>query len=267
MRVINVKNESELYLALKNPQDNDTIVIGPGEFFSSTKPAIFTLNGSLTIIGEAGQEMTSTTTMLNCSLNLGANANIHLEDLSLSCDLDETSVISLHDGAKLYAENIFIERSLSNWTTIDCQNSSIFLKKSSIQPADREDSVCINLENSQLISILTEMHIPYLNNSTAYLKNSHINNTLILKNNSHLSFTNLSIEKDSNFDKGNLIIQDNSSVIGEGLTFYEEDGSVVVNHSKFENSHFKSDFTEIKWFFDDDSTVLADGHKLINKNI
>jgi len=261
MRVVNVKNGLELFTALKHSHDHDTILIKPGVYFSPEKSVTFKLHGNLTIIGQSSEAMD---TLLNCSFTIAEDTVIYLRNLSMTYDFEQTNTIALYNGARLYGDNINVNHTSSNQHTFFCQNSFVSLKNSFITTEDQRAITSLVLRSSQMIAIDSSLNVPYPINSTLYLKNSTITNTIVIKKNSKVYFTGLTLDKANNREYSDIFIDGKSLVNGRNLKFTSDDSFISVHHSNFQNVNFESELDKIHWNFDDDSLVLADGNRPIN---
>lgn len=257
MRTINVKNERELYEALSNPQDNDTIMINPGEYFSPENTPFLMIKKSLTIIGQSSD---ANDTILNCGLVLAEDTIVNLENLSMRYASEQGNTLALYDGAELNGDNVIINRDSPIWNTIYCKDSTISLKDSQVLSGNRGVLACLEVENGQLSVTNSKIKAPVLTNSTAYFKDVLVTDMIILKEQSKLDYDNLTVDGTANEEYSTISIEDNSSVSGQDLGFIPNDPYIEIDHSNFQNDNFKTEFTKINWKFDNDSIVLADGN-------
>ena len=261
MKTINVKTDYELYKAINTADNGDTISLKPGEYFA-THSIFLSLKKSLTI---KGQYANAKATKINGGLFFGKNVTLILENLVLTFDDEKGNTLALYEGAKLYCNNVIIDRPHnSSWDTIYCSNSFLSLKNSDIRSDRQKTATSTSLENSQLISIGSNMHMPKLINSTAYLKDSFVSYSLILKEKSKLFFTDLAIDSTQNSEYSDFYVSGESTVNGENLDFYKDEPFIDVLNSDFEGNNFFAGKDKVSWRYDNDSNVLLDGNQPFN---
>jgi len=244
--------------------DNDIIELLPGTYNFEDGASFFEIEHDLTIRGLSSN---ANATKLNCAFLLGDNRSLILKNLTISYNRDKANTIALYNNAQLYGNNIIVDRVLARWNTIYCQNSSISLLNSAIM-ADRDTNVTGLLleKNSHMIAIDTEIQLLGLRNSTAIVKNAVISYAVALQNHSKLSYINLTVDGRRNLDSSNFYIENQSCVDGVNLNFSKKDTFIDIIKSNFEGDNFLSGLNNIRWRFDDDSTVLADGNEPFNQN-
>ncbi|MFC6176473.1 hypothetical protein ACFQAV_06450 [Companilactobacillus huachuanensis] len=264
MKTINVQSDREFFNAINTADNCDTIVLKSGEYFSS-ETMFLSIKKSLTI---KGQYANAKATKINCGLFFGENTTVILENLLLTYDNEKGNTLALYDGAKLYCNNVIVNRTNeSSWDTIYSSNSFISLKNSDIQ-ADRQRNISsLSLENSQLMSVKSNIHLPLLVNSTAYLKDSFISYSIVLKKNSNLSFINLAIDSTQNNESSDFYVEGESTVNGDNLDFSKNEPFIDVLNSNFEGNDFFAGLDKVRWRYDTNSNVIIDGTEPFNNNL
>jgi len=93
-----------------------------------------------------------------------------------------------------------------------------------------------------------------------------ISYAVALQNHASLSYIDLTVDGRRNLDSSNFYIENNSNVDGVNLNFSKKDTFIDIINSNFKGDSFLSGLSNIRWRFDDNSTVLADGSEPFNQN-
>lgn len=261
-----VKNSRDLFLTLQKANEANshiqTIILEPGKYFADEDNIVLSVKKNLTIKGKYSN---AKATHLNCGFLLGDNNTLILKNLAIDYDGEECNTIALYDGAELYGDNIIVDRTTeSRWDTIFCKDSTLSLKNSEVL-TDPTRNICgISLKNSQIIATHSNLNAPLLDNSTAYLKDVFTNYAFALKNKSNLSFTDLTLDTSQNTEFSDFYVDNHSTVTGINLNLPKKYSYIDVINSHFENTNFASGLDNVRWRFDKNSTVLADGDEPFN---
>jgi len=243
--------------------DNDIIELLPGTYNFKRYIGYFEIKKSLTIRGISDD---ANSTKLNCAFFCNGNSLI-LQNLSVTYDGPKFNTIALYNHAELYGNNVVINRVLSKWDTVYCQNSTISLLNSAIMANRNTNTTGLLLEkDSQMIAVDTEIQLLGLRKSSAIVKDSVISYAVALQNHASLSYIDLTVDGRRNLDSSNFYIENNSNVDGVNLNFSKKDTFIDIINSNFKGDSFLSGLSNIRWRFDDNSTVLADGSEPFNQN-
>lgn len=257
-----VDNDRDFYLAVKDANDGDEILVYPGEYFKPDDTPILTIKNNISIVGETSD---FDAVCLNCGFLVGKKNIFILNNLSINYNDEKGNTLALYDGAEFYGNNIVLNHSATNeWNTIYCQNSSISLNDSEIINSNKDNIPAIMMENSQMLAINSSIYFPALRSSDCILKDSFISYSLCLQNKSSLNFDDITIDSNNNTEFSDFYLDNKSIVEGSNITFVKDNPSIDIFASQFETNDFLSDFDKINWHFDDESTVWADGYELLN---
>lgn len=264
MTLIKVDNDFQLYTAITNSKADDIIKLKPRTYFIDN-PVAFNINHNLTIIGQFSN---AKSTQINCVFVVGFQATFILKNLTIDYTLEGITTIALYDDSKLYGNNIIVGASRDGkFDTIYCKDSAISLVNSVIV-TDEPDrpTTGLSLENSQMTAVNCTIKALLLKNSTGYLKDCLISYCIGLQEHSNLSYLGLAVDSSLNKHFCDFYIDDGSVATGINLKFCSPEPSLSITRSTFKNTTFISDFDDISWFFDDESTVLADDQEPHNDN-
>jgi len=267
MKTITVNNSMQFMSAVKDANEGDTIDLLPGEYFSSEKSPVLTIEKNLTI---QSQFTDAKSVKLNCALIVHSNITLILKNLFITFDDEQLNTISLYDNSELFGNNIIVNRDNSKfnhrWDTIFAKNSAISLTNSEIMADDQKDIPGLTLENCRLMLVDSNIYFLCLRKTIAYLKNSLISFAIILENHSSLSYVDLAIDSLHN-KNSDFYINDNCAVSGVNLKIFKKEPFIDIINSEFKNDIFTDGIDGIRWCFDELSTVLVDGKTPYNSGL
>lgn len=261
-----VNNGHDLFFTLQKANENNspiqTIILEPGKYFENDDNLVLRVKNNLTI---KGRFTNAKATKLNCGFLFSDNVTLILKNLSIDFAGEKCNTIALYDKAKLYGDNIIVDRTTdASWDTIFCKNSTISLKDSEVI-TDPARYICgVSLEDSQIIAVHSNLNAPLLKNSTAYFQDILTNYAIVLKNKSSLFFNYLALDSSQNTEFSDFYIEHQSTVNGSNLNMTKKYSYIDVINSHFENNNFVSGLDNVRWRFDKNSTVLADGDEPFN---
>ena len=248
-------NATELYKAIENSKSGDTIKLLPGIYFSQSQPYIFTIKHNLTIIG---QTHNPDAVRLNCAFLLDEGAILIAQNLSFAYGENQFNTIAMYNNTQLFGRNLHISHnSQDKWDCLYGKNAQISLVNSTIT-INNLNAASLDLEDSQLY--LENTHIAGLvtKQTDSSVKNSIIDSTIYLDNNSLLEFSDLTINSNDNQSFCELYALNNSTVAGQNLQTTSSSPTIALAESNLNINEFKPDLQNITWHFDDNSEVLAD---------
>ncbi|MQS75065.1 DUF1565 domain-containing protein [Companilactobacillus halodurans] len=256
----NQNNTDELLSsAIVNARDGDIIELMPGEYFSKNNPFICTVRRNITIVGKSN---TKGAVKLYCSFTIGADCLVIFKNLTINYTADSDNTLSAYDGAKVYGNNITIDRNTSDdWDTIYGQNASFSFKDSNILTGAKTKAIGLSLENSQLFADSTFFQLLFQKNSTVFLRNSFVAHKLELRRHSQLFFKNLTVDSTKTLNKNDLAVKSSSEMIGQDLIFIRNSPQIRILKSSFAVDNFEPESQRIHFKFDEASRILVDGRR------
>jgi len=266
MKTIMVNNDQQFLLALRDAQSGDTIELLPGEYLLSKKTLMVSIKKNLTI---QGQYSNARATKLNCAFLVGSNVTLLLKNLFVTyCDT-VGNTIALYDHSELFGQNLIVDRTnnQAGWDTIYAQNSIVSFLNSDILAERSADHIGLSLENSQMMLVDTNVYLLNLKNSIGYVKDSLVSYAIVLQKHSQLTFVDMAIDSNQSNQNSDFYITDNSTVDGVNLKLSKKEPFIDVIQSSFKNDIFTQGLDGIRWCFDDESVVLADGREPYNTGL
>ncbi|WP_338232485.1 hypothetical protein [Companilactobacillus muriivasis] len=257
------KNDEQLTQAIITARDGDIIELLPGTYFSSTDPFICTIRRNITFIGKTNNK---NDVKLFCSFTIGEKNIVIFKNLAISYTANEDNTLSAYDGARIYGENISINRQTADdWDTIYGKDAYFSFKDSQILTGRKVKAIGLSLENSQLFADNTAIQLLLEKHSKVYLKDSFVYHKLELRQTSSLDFHNLSIDSTGSPTKNDLAVKGYSRMNGQDLIFINESPAIRILKSKFKVDDFQPMPNEIHFKFDDTSKIEADGKLPFNE--
>jgi len=257
------KNDEQLTQAIITARDGDIIELLPGTYFSSTDPFICTIRRNITFIGKTNNK---NDVKLFCSFTIGEQNIVIFKNLTISYTANEDNTLSAYDGARIYGDNIAINRQTADdWDTIYGKDAYFSFKDSQILTGRKVKAIGLSLENSQLFADNTAIQLLLEKHSKAYLKDSFVYHKLELRQTSSLDFHNLSIDSTGSPTKNDLAVKGYSRMNGQDLIFINESPAIRILKSKFKVDNFQPMPNEIHFKFDDVSKIEADGKLPFNE--
>ncbi|CAJ1199390.1 hypothetical protein [Companilactobacillus nantensis] len=256
-------NDEQLTQAIIGAKDGDIIELLPGIYFSSTNPFICNIARNITLVGKTTNK---NDVRLYCSFTISNQNIVIFKNLAISYTANEDNTLSAYDGARIYGDNISINRQTSDdWDTIYGKDAYFSFKDSQILTGKKVKAIGLSLENSQLFADNTSIQLLLQKHSRGYLKDSVIYHKFELRQTSKLDFRNLTIDATDSPTKNDLAVKGYSEMNGQDLIFVREDPAIRIVKSKFNVENFQPMTNEIHFKFDDVSKIVADGKVPFNE--
>lgn len=256
-------NDDQLTQAIINAKDGDIIELLPGVYFSSTNPFICNIARNITLIGKTTNK---NDVRLYCSFTVGNQNIVIFKNMAITYTANEDNTLSAYDGARIYGDNISINRQTSDdWDTIYGKDAYFSFKNSQILTGKKVKAIGLSMENSQLFADNTSIQLLLQKHSRAYLKDSIIYHKLELRLTSKLDFRNLTVDATESPTKNDLAVKGYSDMNGQDLIFVKENPAIRIVKSKFNVNNFQPMSSEIHFKFDDVSKIEADGKVPFNE--
>ncbi|HJF87998.1 MAG TPA: hypothetical protein K8V88_11230 [Companilactobacillus farciminis] len=253
-------NDEELMQAIVNAKDGDVIELLPGTYFSRNNPFICTIRRDISFIGKTSDKED---VKLYCSFTVGAKNTLIFKNLSIIYPANDENTMSAYDGARVYGQNIIIDRQTSDyWDTIYGQNAYFSFKDSKILTGKKIKAIGLSLEKSQLFADNTEFQLLFQKDSTVYLKDSTILHKFELRQGSKTFFKNLTIDSTTTDYKNDLAVKTKSQISGNDLIFVKDKPQVRILESQFDVDDFQPETNHINFKFDKKSKISIDGKNL-----
>lgn len=250
-------NDEQLSKALIQARDGDIIELLPGSYFSPDSPFICTIRRNITLIGTSKNK---NDVKLYCSFTVGEATTIILKNLTINYMATDENTLAAYDGARVYGNNITIDRkSEDDWDTVYGQNSFFSFKDSNIYTGAKTKAIGLSLENSQIFAIDSFIELMFQKNSKSFLKDSTITNKLELRRHSELNFNNLTIDSTKFHVKNDLAVKSNSQFSGQNLIFIRPLPQIRILKSKFNVTGFQPELNYIDFESDKSSEIFTDG--------
>jgi len=255
-------NDAELTQAIINAKDGDIIELLPGIYFSSTDPFICNIRRNITFVGKTTNK---NDVKLFCSFTIEEKRIVIFKNLTISYTANSDNTLSAYDGARVYGNNIAINRQTADdWDTIYGKDAYFSFKDSQILTGRKVKAIGLSLENSQLFADNTSIQLLLEKHSKAYLKDSFVYHKLELRQTSTLDFRNLSIDSTGSPTKNDLAVKSHSKINGQDLIFVNETPNIRILKSDFRVDNFQPKPDQVHFKYDDISKVDADGKVPLN---
>lgn len=256
--------DDQLAQAIVDAQDGDVIELLPGTYFSTESPFICTVRRNLTFIGRTTNKEDI---KLNCSFTVGAKNILIFKNLTITFPANGENTLSAYDGAKVYTDNVRINRETSdNWDTIYGQNASFSFKDSQILTGQKTKTIGLSLDKSQIFADNTSIQFLFQRESTAYLKDSIVTHEFKLRQHSKTYFKNLTMASYVVPHKNDLTIHSASTFQGQDLVFTSPKPQLRIFKSNFSVDNLQPEPDQLHFKFDGSSNVSADGKKPNNED-
>ncbi|AUI71408.1 hypothetical protein COSHB9_18910 [Companilactobacillus alimentarius] len=250
-------NDEQLTKAIIDAKDGDVIELLPGTYFSKDNPFICTIGRNITLIGKSAHKNDTT---IYASFTIGDQNIIIFKNLNISYTANGENTLSAYDGAKVYGNNITINRQTSDdWDTIYGQNSFFSFKDSEILTGRKVKAIGISLEKSKLFADNTSIQLLFQKNSQTLLRDTKIYHKIELRRHSSLYFKDLTIDSSKVRVKNDLAVKTSSNISGQNLTFLRKNPQIRILNSRFNVDQFQPKPEIIHFKFDQDSQIQADG--------
>ncbi|WP_125772264.1 hypothetical protein [Companilactobacillus furfuricola] len=256
--------DDQLAQTIVDAQDGDTIELMPGTYFSKESPLICTIGRNVTFIG---QSTNKDDIKLNSSFTIGAGKTVIFKNLTITFPADSENTLSAYDGAKVYTNNVCINRETKdNWDTIYGQNATFSFKDTMILTGKKTKTIGLSLDQSQIFADNTSIQFLFQRKSQAYLKNSIVINELKLRQHSETHFNNLTLASYIVPHKKDLTVHSSSTFQGQTLILTSPKPQIRVHKAKFEVTNVQPEPNKLHFKFDKSSIVRADSKKPNNED-
>ena len=189
------------------------------------------------------------------------------KNLTIQYTANSDNTLAAFDGAKVYGDNIRIDRlTYDNWDTIYGKNSAYSFKNSQISTGFKTaKTIGMSLENCQLFLDNTRIHLLFLKNSRAYIRDSKVTHRLELRQHSQLFFNNLLIDSKNIDPKYDISIRSASQLHGQNLYFLSTPARVRILKSDLSVNNLHPDLKQLHFQYDDISKVDINGKHPFNE--
>lgn len=266
MSKITIDNDDDqLAKAIVNAKNGDIIELLPGEYFSNASPFICTVRRNITLIGKTSDK---DAVKIYSSFTIDANTIMIFKNLTIQYTANSDNTLAAFDGAEIYGDNIRIDRlTRDNWDTIYGKNAFYSFKDSQISTGYKTaKTIGMSLENCQIFTDNTKIHLLFLKNSRAYLRDSKITHRLELRQHSQLFFNNLLVDSKNIDPKYDVSIRSSSQMSGQNLYFLSTPAQIRILKSNLTVDNLQPDLKQLHFQYDDTSKVNVNGNHPYNED-